>query len=38
MQNGMENQTNNVGILYIYNETITGFNVTDWEEIEFKAN
>ncbi|CAD8160521.1 unnamed protein product [Paramecium pentaurelia] len=38
MQNGMENHTNNIGILYIYNETITGFNLTDWKQIELKAN
>ncbi|CAD8071206.1 unnamed protein product [Paramecium primaurelia] len=38
MHYGMENQINNVGILYIYNETITGFNITDWSEIETKVN
>lgn len=31
MLNGMENHTNYVGILYVYNETITGFNLTDWD-------
>ncbi|CAK71808.1 unnamed protein product (macronuclear) [Paramecium tetraurelia] len=38
MENGMENRTNRTGILYVYNETITGFNVTDWKEIELKSN
>lgn len=37
MLNGMENHTNYEGLLYIYNETITGFNKTDWYEIELKA-
>ncbi|CAD8079167.1 unnamed protein product [Paramecium sonneborni] len=38
MYNGLENQTNDMEILYIYNETKTGFNLNDWKEIEYKAN
>ncbi|CAK77641.1 unnamed protein product (macronuclear) [Paramecium tetraurelia] len=38
MHYGMENPIRNVEALYIYNETITGFNFTDWKEIEKKAN
>ncbi|CAD8156288.1 unnamed protein product [Paramecium octaurelia] len=38
MENGMENRTNSTEILYVYNETITGFNLTDWKEIELKSS